>query len=581
MQADERAAVSEPRLAVGAVLVGRYELVRQIGRGAMGAVWEATDAVLGRNVAIKTISPPPGMPADECDVIRTRARREARTVAVLSHPSVVTVYDVVELEPAGDPCIVMELVRSVSLAETLRRHGPLRPHRLAEVGVAVAGALHAAHDAGIVHRDVKPSNVLLADDGRIKLTDFGIARAADDSAITANGMLVGPPSYVPPEVAQGAGAGPAADLWGLGATLYAGAFGQAAFHGSDPIATLHRVVSEPTPPTAGAGPLGPLIEALLRKDPAERPDLDRVTATLRELAAAGDRTDPGRTRDTGHLEQTDHPRSAGQVDHPRRTRRTVHSPPFRDAGHAGDVGYATVTVPAAPLHAGDTAVTVPATPRPSAGAGTDPLPPGHPSSPGVPANRPRPGFPRHPALPPPAPKRSRRGLAAAIVVALAVAAGGGAYAVVRHTAAGNQAGRAPGSSLASPSPARQTPGGREAVSPIGYQPYDGDGTFTVDVPVGWQSQQVRTGVVDLRAPTGDRFLRLVTGPAPTGSLVDGFLGAAKDFDDTHTGYHEIRIEQVAYRDFAAAEWEFTYIKDGVTRHVLYRSFVASGHTFGL
>jgi serine/threonine protein kinase len=231
------------------------------------------------------------LPADMSDhdraVSRERAQREARAISQLAHPNVIAFYDLVE--EAGHPWVVMELVNSRSLADVIRSDGPMQPSRIATLALAVLGALEAAHRAGITHRDVKPSNILLTDDGRVKLTDFGIARTAGDSPITGAGMLVGSPSYIPPEVIQGAPAGPPADMWGLGATLYAAVEARAPFDAGDPMATLHAVVSDPAPSTRRAGPLADVIDGLLRKDPRRRLDTVKARHHLLDALRAFDR----------------------------------------------------------------------------------------------------------------------------------------------------------------------------------------------------------------------------------------------------------------------------------------------------
>ena len=175
---------------------GRYRLRERLGSGGMGTVWRADDVVLGRQVAVKEVVFPPGTREDEAEVLRERTRREARSAARLDHPSAVTVYDVVEED--GRPWLVLELVEARTLAQAVTEDGPLPPDEVARIGLAVLGALEAAHAQGIVHRDVKPSNVLLRDDGRVVLTDFGIATTTGDSSLTHTGLLLGSPAYIAP-----------------------------------------------------------------------------------------------------------------------------------------------------------------------------------------------------------------------------------------------------------------------------------------------------------------------------------------------------------------------------------------------
>lgn len=264
------------------MLAGRYRLERLIGHGSAGRVWMAHDEVLRRRVAIKMVDFPAGMPRSEVEQIGDRTLREARAIGALSNPQVVTLHDIITL-PSG-PAIVMELLDARPLSAVLTAHGPLRDGQAATVGLAVATGLLAAHQAGITHRDVKPGNVLVATDGRIKLTDFGIARAADEQTLTATGMLLGSPAYIAPEVATGQPATPAADAWGLGALLYACVEGRPPYDRGEAIATLTAVVSDPVPPHPRAGRISRIIDGLLVKDPARRMSLVAAHEALLSVA---------------------------------------------------------------------------------------------------------------------------------------------------------------------------------------------------------------------------------------------------------------------------------------------------------
>jgi tRNA A-37 threonylcarbamoyl transferase component Bud32 len=273
----------------GRVVAGRYELLNAVGHGAMGTVWRARDQLLDREVAVKEVRVPGPMTYQDRNVLRERSMREARVAARLSHPGVVTVHDVIEA--GGTPWIIMELVPSRSLAQVLAEDGPLPPARAAMMGMTLLEALGTAHAAGVVHRDVKPGNILITPDGRAVLTDFGIATLHGDPGLTQAGMVMGTPGFCAPERIRGQPASPASDLWSLGATLYAAVEGRGPFEGQgSAMAVLANIVHGDPPPAKSAGPLGPVIAALMRRDPAVRPD---AAAARRLLAAACSGYDTG------------------------------------------------------------------------------------------------------------------------------------------------------------------------------------------------------------------------------------------------------------------------------------------------
>ncbi|WP_240942221.1 serine/threonine-protein kinase [Planosporangium thailandense] len=275
----------------------RYTLRAAIGHGGMGTVWRATDSLLRRDVAVKEVLLPQGMAASDRDAMYQRTLREARAAAALSHPAVVQVYDVVT--DGGRPWIVMELLQARSLAEIIVEDGPLAPRAVAKIGIALLGALEMAHAAGVLHRDVKPANVLICNDGRCVLTDFGVARMPSDSQLTTPGMVLGSPHFISPERAIGAPFGPPSDLFSLGVTLYTAVEGRPPFDKPDPIETMRAVVEEQPAPSVRAGALSGVLQGLLEKDPARRWDVPRARAVLRELlvgalasAAPAHHTDP-------------------------------------------------------------------------------------------------------------------------------------------------------------------------------------------------------------------------------------------------------------------------------------------------
>src|SRR5215472_4068501 len=265
-------------LGSGHLVAGRYRLLDQVGRGAMGIVWRGRDELLDRDVAIKQIVLAPMASATEARASYERTLREARTAARLSHPGVVTVFDVIEED--GSPWIVMELVRARPLDQVIAEDGPLPPARAAQLGLGLLDALSAAHAAGVLHRDVKPSNVLISPDGKAVLTDFGIAMIQGDPGLTQAGMVVGTPGFSPPERVRGGPATRASDLWSLGATLYAAVEGRGPFdRAGGSSAIVASIATESAPRAPSAGPLAPVIEALLKADPAERPDA-AITARM-------------------------------------------------------------------------------------------------------------------------------------------------------------------------------------------------------------------------------------------------------------------------------------------------------------
>ncbi|UQA94143.1 serine/threonine-protein kinase [Streptomyces halobius] len=272
---------------LGRLVANRYRLVERIGRGGMGTVWRAEDELLGRHVAVKKLHVPPHLHDDEVQRLYERTRREARSAARITHPNVIVVHDVVDDE--GLPCIVMEYIPSVTLGDVLKQKGTLPPGEAARIGRIMAAALRAAHDAGVLHRDVKPANVLLGNDGRIVLTDFGIAVESGTPSLTKTGELVGSIQYVAPERLRSGMAepGPACDLWSLGATLYQAIEGRPPFHRDTAIETAYAIAAEAYDPPRNAGDLVPVIDGLLVKEPDQRMDAHEAERLLGRAAEAG------------------------------------------------------------------------------------------------------------------------------------------------------------------------------------------------------------------------------------------------------------------------------------------------------
>ena len=281
-----------PLAGTGRVIAGRYRLEAPIGRGAMGVVWRARDQLLYREVAIKEVVIAGTLAEPERANAVQRTLREAKTAARLNHPAVVTVYDVAE--DGGRPWIVMRLIPGRSLDQLLAASGPLSPRSAAEVARQLLSALSVAHAAGVMHRDVKPSNVLLGSDDQAVLTDFGIATFRDDPKFIQTGMVMGSPGFTAPERIRGEDASPASDLWSLGATIYAAVEGRGPFEGrGGAITTMSAILNEDAPEAPTAGALGPVIAALLRREPADRPDASAAARMIADvLPRLPDRT-PG------------------------------------------------------------------------------------------------------------------------------------------------------------------------------------------------------------------------------------------------------------------------------------------------
>ena len=273
----------------GRLIADRYQLIEVLGRGGMGLVWRARDEMLRRDVAVKELALPPHIGTAERKNFCARTIREARSAARLKHPGIVTIYDVIQQD--GLPWIVMELVQGPSLGDVIDTSGPLPPVAVADIGRQVLDALRAAHAAGIVHRDVKPANVLL-DGGRAVLTDFGIAALEGDASITQSGLILGTPAFMAPEQARGQRATERSDLWSLGATLYAAVEGGPPYRGPNSGAVFMALATEEPRPAVRAGPLEPVLRGLLRKDPAHRLSAGQAARLLEHLSAGEPQSPP-------------------------------------------------------------------------------------------------------------------------------------------------------------------------------------------------------------------------------------------------------------------------------------------------
>ncbi|MER5786244.1 serine/threonine-protein kinase, partial [Streptomyces mobaraensis] len=362
------------------VIAGRYRLERRIGRGGMGTVWRATDELLGREVAVKELHTDDAASVGAALSSQERTLREARAVALIKHPNVIVLHDIVEQD--GRPWIVMELVDGRSLADRLAADGPVDAREAARIGLAMLGALRAAHERGVLHRDIKPPNVLLeAGSGRVVLTDFGIARVSGATTITETGAFVGSPEYTAPERMAGGQAGPESDLWSLGVLLCTVLSGESPFHRDSLGGILHAVVYDEIRPPTSAGPLLPVVRGLLERDPARRMGADEAERLLR-----------------GYLETG---RTPAASLHYTPTQRSVPTPT-----PAAPAAPADPRVPTPVPGASNAALSGPsAPPTPAASAEARPEPPAaHPATPpGTPPATPPAAF-----VPPPGPSAAPR-----------------------------------------------------------------------------------------------------------------------------------------------------------------------------
>jgi serine/threonine protein kinase len=264
----------------GRLVVGRYRLIRPLGRGGMGAVWLGEDQLAGRQVAVKELRPPAGVSEAEQDVFRRRALAEARSAARLTHPNAVTLYDVIPASPADDAVyLIMEYVDGATLAQVIEREGPLSEPRAAGIALQMLSILDAAHALGIVHRDIKPANIMITAAGQVKLADFGIAHMVGGTRLTGSGVI-GTPAYMAPEQLQGLDITPAVDLWALGATLYSAVAGRNPFDRQTTAATFHAILMADLPPAPCGPPLATMITGLLVRDPAQRMSTQQARALL-------------------------------------------------------------------------------------------------------------------------------------------------------------------------------------------------------------------------------------------------------------------------------------------------------------
>ncbi|MBD0423077.1 protein kinase [Streptomyces sp. TRM S81-3] len=609
------------------LLAGRYRLGDVLGRGGMGTVWRAEDETLGRTVAVKELRFPGNIDEEEKRRLITRTLREAKAIARIRNNSAVTVFDVVDEDDR--PWIVMELVEGKSLAEVIREDGLLEPRRAAEVGLAVLDVLRSAHREGILHRDVKPSNVLIAEDGRVVLTDFGIAQVEGDPSITSTGMLVGAPSYISPERARGHKPGPAADLWSLGGLLYAAVEGTPPYDRGSAIATLTAVMTEPLEEPKNAGPLRDVIHGLLTKDPAKRLDDAGARAMLNAVihAPGGPAGEPEPADATKVVPLPAQPEESG--DRLRGALRSVRKAAVgasaaaaaaaKSRGDGAAPGSAGASGAAASPRAAGGARTA-ASPSAGSGAGSVPgaanAPAGGRSS-GWPV-MPPPDLPPRPAPRAPltdvVPRRTLVIIAVVVVLAvlgtvLALALGGdeedgakgagsGDRAVATATASGDtkqdesggprtdgsadgtvttdpSAGGAPGSGATASDGAGTEPDGSGKTGDEGAATtHRGDQGYEIGLPKGWKYRSTGAAGDRFTGPDGQKLLVAWTSTPKDDPVADW---KNQERYMVRAQYQKIRIEKVDYRGWNTADWEFTYTDGGTKYRTIDRGFVVNDH----
>jgi hypothetical protein len=600
----------------GYLLSGRYRLNSEIGRGGMGVVWHARDELLKRDVAVKEILWPQ-LSEEEQQVACRRALREAQMAGRLSHQNVVRIYDIVEED--GHPSIVMELLPYRSLRDIVEQDGPLPPDQAAQVGLGVLAALRAAHREGILHRDVKPANILVGPDGRVVLTDFGIARAADSATLTTGGALLGSPSYIAPERAMGSSsgaAGPPGDLWGLGASLYTAVEGQPPFKRNGALATLTAVVADDLEEAVHAGPLAEVINGLLRKDPEQRLGPDETQLMLERVAALSEPAAAVR------LPPVPVPGPPGA---PHEETRPVEAP----APEPLPVAVPSPEAPSAealPAQARTAQETVrdeaPAGEAPTNDPAVDDLPAddlpageslGSESVPSATRDERQQSGSR--------PARRSRGLlavlAALVVAAVAVTVlafnltGSPRQAASPSVVSPSRAASAP-ASPAAPSAAKGEPSvtptaaasatatpqarpspsetaaadGTNTVSstlPTGYRRFTDATGFSVGVPNSWLISHVGHYVYITDPVNRGIYLLIDQSDHPNADPLADWQQQQANRESSYADYHLIRLVSVSYPQAEkAADWEFTYSQNGVLVHVLNRNVLANAnHAYAL
>ncbi|MGX9883514.1 serine/threonine-protein kinase [Streptomyces sp. NPDC002276] len=515
----------------GLLLAGRYRLAESIGSGGMGRVWRAHDEVLHRAVAIKELTAALYVSESDQPRLLARTRAEARAAARINHSAVVTVHDV--LEHDGRPWIVMELVEGNSLADEVKEQGRIEPAEAARIGMWVLRALRAAHAAGVLHRDVKPGNVLLGQDGRVLLTDFGIAQIEGDSTITRTGEVVGSVDYLAPERVRGADPGPSSDLWALGATLYTAVEGRSPFRRTSPLSTMQAVVEEEAGELRYAGPLAPVIAALLNKDPDLRPDADQTEQMLAE-AAEGRR-----------------PRSAEEWLPTQRVGSRAES--FTDTPGTGATPYP-----------GTGPTPYPGTGAPSyAGTGA----PSYASATGSTYQQAPPVSLVGLGAAAPAPPKRRRFRSVVLVVVLAALVGGGTALGLQKWHQDRDQGGTPSTS-ASQSPTGGASTAPQNSNPANWQTHTDPLGFEISLPKGWVrkpyvsdnkgGETTDIQQVDYTPDDGEHFVRIAIDPTPDFPTANAHQLDLEIQLRRLVDYNRVTLQANIFRDRPGSVWDYTW-----------------------
>jgi serine/threonine protein kinase len=555
----------------GEVVADRYRLASLIGQGGNGAVWRAQDTLLGRAVAVKRIEIPPQLGEAEGARVRRKVLHEARACARLTHPGAVTVFDVVE--DTGRPCIVMELVEAPSLAELVQEQGPLSPAQAADLGLHLLDTLRAAHRQGIIHRDIKPGNILVPPIGLPKLADFGIASIVGEPGNTTSGLIPGSPAYMSPEQAGGGNVGTASDLWSLGAALYFAVEGVPPFIKLGALPTMVAIVNdEPRGPRL-AGPLTPALMALLTKDPQARPDATSAAELLHEALAASESETGGQEAValTAPLPPVAVPGRYPPPEGPKPAPPAASGPPLRPPPGPPPVP------PPFPRRSPEPFPEPVAPPL-----GRPPVPKRSPEPVPQPVPKQPPGPVPAPATFKPAPPRgggpTRQLPIVPVLVGLVCLAALAVLATVLWTQ--RTGGRAPAQAVPGASSPTTSPTAG-ASTPSGWVGYTDRATgFVIAHPPAWTvvADGTRT---DVRDPSSGTYLRVDHREPPGPSAVGAWQDQEKSFMAQYPGYRRVQLVPTTFDGFPGALWEFTYPVGGALLHAADLGFITGRYGFAL